>query len=247
MPAIQTTYNTRMAAGFPGLVRNMELANRISTTVEEAAGIGFGLPAVQGVTGVIAVGSSAYSAAGVAAAGNTGNGAITAAPAPLPGIKRGVYRAVAIGINKFELTDPAGIVVGTATVGMAWATQLGFTIAAGATAFAEGDQFNITVTATAGGIFRGLTIRDPTLVTLATANPPAAVDVYNKGQTADLLAGNGVMFITAGVSVAIGDPVFFNVAGQFYTNNPTDFPIPNSIFDSAATAGTLGLLRLGIT
>ena len=48
MPATQTTYNTSLTPGVPGLVANMETANSISRLVEDVAGIGFGVAVFQG-------------------------------------------------------------------------------------------------------------------------------------------------------------------------------------------------------
>lgn len=42
MSVLQSTYSDTVAAGFPGMVANGETSNRISRTVETAAGIGFG-------------------------------------------------------------------------------------------------------------------------------------------------------------------------------------------------------------
>jgi hypothetical protein len=48
MAVIQDTYSDAPAKGFPGMVSNMEASNRISRTVEDAAGIGFGKAAFRG-------------------------------------------------------------------------------------------------------------------------------------------------------------------------------------------------------
>lgn len=48
MPPIQTTYNEEMRAGVPGQVPDMQQASFVSRTVEEAAGIAFGVPVSQG-------------------------------------------------------------------------------------------------------------------------------------------------------------------------------------------------------
>ena len=42
MAIVQSSYSDRIAKGFPGAVANGEVSNRISRTVEDAAGIGFG-------------------------------------------------------------------------------------------------------------------------------------------------------------------------------------------------------------
>lgn len=48
MAVVQDTYNSAPAVGFPGMVANGETSNRISRTVEDAAGIGFGVAAFKG-------------------------------------------------------------------------------------------------------------------------------------------------------------------------------------------------------
>ncbi|WP_426163081.1 structural cement protein Gp24 [Sandarakinorhabdus sp. DWP1-3-1] len=48
MPAVQTTYDASIPLGFPGQVANGETSNRISRTVEDAAGIAFGKAAFRG-------------------------------------------------------------------------------------------------------------------------------------------------------------------------------------------------------
>jgi hypothetical protein len=45
---IQTTYPTSIAVGFAGMVKNGETSNRISRTIEDAAGIAFGKAAFRG-------------------------------------------------------------------------------------------------------------------------------------------------------------------------------------------------------
>lgn len=48
MPAIQTAYADTISNGYPGQVADLGLSNAISRDVEDAAGIAFGLPVVQG-------------------------------------------------------------------------------------------------------------------------------------------------------------------------------------------------------
>ncbi len=48
MAELQTTYLTNLASGFAGQVANGENSNRISRTVEDAGGIGFGTPVYRG-------------------------------------------------------------------------------------------------------------------------------------------------------------------------------------------------------
>lgn len=48
MAVLQTTYSEDLARGYPGMVANGETSNRISRTIEDAAGIGFGVAAFRG-------------------------------------------------------------------------------------------------------------------------------------------------------------------------------------------------------
>lgn len=48
MAIVQDTYNSAPAKGYPGMVVNGETSNRISRTVEDAAGIAFGKAAFRG-------------------------------------------------------------------------------------------------------------------------------------------------------------------------------------------------------
>lgn len=48
MATLQSSYSASIAKGFAGMVPNAETANRISRTVETAAGIGFGKPVYRG-------------------------------------------------------------------------------------------------------------------------------------------------------------------------------------------------------
>lgn len=48
MAVVQSTYSETLASGFPGMVANGETSNRISRTVEDAAGIAFGKAVFRG-------------------------------------------------------------------------------------------------------------------------------------------------------------------------------------------------------
>lgn len=107
------------------------------------------------LTGGMVLGKITKGAAtGAAVAGNTGNGTITAAPTVGAAAKVGVYRLVCVepatDAGKFQVEDPDGIVIGVATAGVEFTTHLTFTIADGATDFASGDSFTITVAAGSG-------------------------------------------------------------------------------------------------
>ncbi len=85
------------------------------------------------------------------AGGNTGNGTIALDPNDpvLAGAALGVYKVKFISATAFNVFGPASatVPVGTGLLGTAFATLVEFTISAGATPFAVGDEFDITVTA----------------------------------------------------------------------------------------------------
>jgi hypothetical protein len=89
--------------------------------------------------------------AGVATGGNTGNGTMGATTGQL-GIQVGVYNIEFIAATKFNVHDPVGNFIGEGATGVAFATQVGFTITAGGTAFVAGDSWNITVAAGSGKV-----------------------------------------------------------------------------------------------
>ena len=68
---IQSTYLQGPARGFPGMIANGEDSNRISRTVEDAAGIAFGLAVFQGATdhGVTATPSANFMGVTIADSG----------------------------------------------------------------------------------------------------------------------------------------------------------------------------------
>lgn len=48
MPPLQTTFGATIPTGYPGMVANAELQNRITRTIEDAGGIAFGAAAFRG-------------------------------------------------------------------------------------------------------------------------------------------------------------------------------------------------------
>lgn len=92
-----------------------------------------------------------------AVAGNTGNGTIGTL-SMLAGVKEGVYKIMCIepasNGGVFEVSDPDGYTIGRAVVASAFANQIGFTIADGATDFVAGDSFTFTVTPLAGPVVK---------------------------------------------------------------------------------------------
>lgn len=83
-----------------------------------------------------------------AAAGNTASSGTIASATVGAGAKAGVYVLTCIepasNAGAFQVEDPDGIVIGTATVGVAFAGAINFTIT-DATDFVVGDRFTITV------------------------------------------------------------------------------------------------------
>jgi hypothetical protein len=85
--------------------------------------------------------------------GNTGNGVLTPV-APAAGVTPGKYRAVFTDPTHFQVFRPDlmgdAVLDGEGQTGLAYNGAVSFTIAAGATAFAEGDEIDLVVTAAAG-------------------------------------------------------------------------------------------------
>ncbi|OLP56818.1 hypothetical protein BJF92_12160 [Rhizobium rhizosphaerae] len=114
--------------------------------------------------------SGALAVVAAAVAGNTGNGTLTLAnPAFGTGVKVGDYAVTcsvggADGTSKFRVEDPDGVVVGTATGGAAFSKAVRFTIAGGATAFAVGDTFTVTVSQGVGADDGKVKEWDPTAI-----------------------------------------------------------------------------------
>lgn len=98
------------------------------------------------VLGLIA--ASLAAPVGAAAAGNTGDGTIGTLTAGT-GVQTGVYTVTfiepAANLGTFTVEDPAGVEIGTGTVGSAFAGEVNFTISDGAADFVAGDQFTVTV------------------------------------------------------------------------------------------------------
>lgn len=141
-------------------------------------------------------------AAGVAAnitssaaadAGNTGNGTFTLdAVAPVAaGALNGKYRVVCIAIatnsGTFTVEDPLGREIGRVAVGATFNNQIKFVIADGATDFAAGDAFTVTVGRESGADeqFSALP-NDGSQVAAAIAVYPVTTDASNTAQIAIL-------------------------------------------------------------
>lgn len=244
MAIAQSTYSAAPAIGLPGQIANEENSNRISRTVESAAGIAFGQPAFRGSGdhGVILGGTFAATGAAVAGSGNTGNG-VMGAITVTAGAKAGVYTleitGAASNAGSFSVTDPDGIFVDDGDVAAAFsAGGLAFTLADGATDFVVGDTFAITVTYTANIRFIGLAILHRAVA--PNASTPDAYAQYATG----VFMTRGQMYVTAGATVADGDDVYWNPATGRYTNTATHIRIPNAVFDTSGANGDIVELSL---
>lgn len=89
----------------------------------------------------------AANTAAVANTQNTGNGT-AGAVAVLAAAKSGTYTVVFTAPTAFNVLNPSGVLVATGSTGVAFNTEINFTITAGGTAFVAGDGFRITVDVT---------------------------------------------------------------------------------------------------
>ena len=81
----------------------------------------------------------------VSGAGNTGDGVIGSITLG-PAIKTGGYQLIATAVSKFNVTSPAGDVLGVATVGTPFVhAEITLTITAGGVAFKVADSFTLNV------------------------------------------------------------------------------------------------------
>lgn len=132
MAELQTVYTDQIAAGYPGMVANGETSNRISRTIEDAAGVAFGKAVFRG----------------------TGDHGCTATPTA--GQLLGITIAnVALGLTAGQTADvyPQNSTVGIMTLGAIFVTA--------GEAVLKGDQAYVTAagvinkTATANTILPG--------------------------------------------------------------------------------------------
>ncbi len=245
MAFAQTTYGVAPAIGIAGLVANEELLNKISRTVESAAGIEFGQPAFRGSGdhGVVVGGTFAATGAGSASAGNVGTGTITASPAITAGAKQGRYTIVLIATSAtapYQVFDPDGLLVGDGVVASANTTIPGITTftVSNAGTMTAGDTYYIDVTYTANAEFIGLAVLNPAVP--ADATTPDAYPQYFTGA----FMTQGCMYVTAGASVGPGDAVYWNPATKRFTNTTTHIRIPDAQFDTTAVDGGLAIVSL---
>lgn len=240
MATYQTTYTEAPAKGLPGQVANEELCNKVSRTVESSAGIAFGQPAFRGSGdhGIVIGGTFAATGAGSEAAGNTGTGVITDAPAVAAGAKAGRYQAILLATSAtaaFAVYDPDGILVGHGNVATEFVGGgLTFTISNAGT-MTIGDTFYVDVTYTANAKFIGLAVLNPAVPPAASG---AAADLYPQYFTGAFMT-EGQMYVTAGASVVDGGDVYWNPATARYTSTTTHIRIPGATFDTSGGNGDI--------
>lgn len=240
MATYQTTYSNAPAKGLPGQIANEEKCNKISRTVESAAGIEFGQPAFRGSGdhGVVVGGTFAATGAGSEGPANVGTGTITDAPTVAAGAKAGRYVIQLLATSAtaaFRVEDPDGVVVGEGNVATEFVGGgLTFTIANAGT-MTVGDLFYVDVTYTANAKFVGLAVLNPAVPPAASG---AAADLYPQYFTGAFMT-SGQMYVTAGASVADGDQVYWNPATKRYTNTSTHVLIPGAVFDTTGADGDI--------
>ena len=238
MATYQTTYSTAPAKGLPGQIANEEKCNKISRTIESAAGIKFGQPGFRGAGdhGVVAGAAFAATGAGSEAAGNVGTGTITDAPTISAGAKQGRYQAVLQATSAtaaFLVYDPDGLLVGHGNVASAFSGGgLAFTISNAGT-MTIGDTFYVDVTYTANAEFIGLAVLNPAVP--PDADNPDAYPQYFTGAFMTM----GPMYVVAGDTVVDGGDVYWDPSDGRYTSSATHIRIPGATFDTSGGDGDI--------
>jgi hypothetical protein len=216
MAEVQTTYTDNFAIGYKGFVPSGELQNRISRTIEDSAGIGFGVAAYRGAGDHGCTATQTLAGAGSAAAGNVGTSTITASPTVGAGAKIGRYTITQLATSStgaLLVTDPDGVVVAHGVVGTAITTVPGitsFTVTNGGTA-TIGDTFYIDVT---GNEFLGFTIAHSCLGLLTGQT----VDKYQQYDNVAIMP-RGPIILEAGGSVSDGADAFIDTDGNIVASS----------------------------
>lgn len=242
MGNVQPNYQEYLTRATLGMVGNMETWNAISLVAEDGnvafgAAVGAGSSEDQGKY----LGSGDLDATVAVGGTNVGNGVVNpSVPFVTPGATVGAYVVTILAdTTKFSVTGP-GSFAGGGTVGDEFNGPVNFTLSDGSVNFAVGDTWTITAAASVAGAFRGIAIRDTTLV-----HSTGPLDVY---QTGDIMAvlTFGTIWVMAGATVVPGDDVFFVAASGKYTTTTGAgiVAIPNAEFDTAASDGQLVRLRL---
>jgi hypothetical protein len=196
---------------------------------------------VLGRVNMSVTGTAAISTSG---AGNTGNGTITMdATLPCqPGARAGVYTVYLTGATSGYVTGPDGVQIGAAFASLPspWTKELKFVVAAGGTAFVNGDKFTITVpgivqsngTHTGSGVIT----MDATTPILPFARPGLYTINFTGAAAGYLLDPTGMQ--VGGAFVALPNP-WLNELKFVVTGTPA----ANDISYIFVTAGTGKLKR----
>lgn len=163
--------------------------------------------------------TSALTAAAAALGSNTGNGTFgTITPQAAPATLVGTYALLLTTPTTFIVTAPDGATA-TGSTGVAFsALGIGFTLAAGGTAFVAGDTFNFTVVGTQG---------IPSIT--------SAAGVTN--------TGNGTLsgVVAAGYAAVVGVyTVEFDDATHFVVSAPNGLEVGHGVTGTAFKSGGLG-------
>lgn len=245
--ALQTSYPASMPVAVAGMKANMEKSNVISRVAEGV--IGFGKVVIRGTGDNQCKGMAAgtFDAVSAPKAGNTGNGDLTLAnPKTAAGVKVGVYTVTVIepasNGGVFTVTDPEGVQLPSGAVGVAYDNQIRFTLADGATDFASGDQFNVTVSQSGAPLVLGVSLKNE-VQPAAASNP----DQYNATDIVPIMT-KGVIWVLngSGGAVKAGDFAYVVPGTGAITNVGTggNIRIPDAEFDSSGANGALVKLRL---
>ena len=227
MSTLQTSYSDTVPASYAGMVANGETSNRISRTVENSGGIGFGKVAYRGSGDHGCIATQSLAGTSAALGTNTGNGAMGAITVAAPA-KVGNYTLTIVepgaNVGTFIVLDPDGIQIGDGAVASAFsAGGLSFTLADGATDFVAGDSFTIAV---AGNPALGITIATSALALVSGQT----ADKYQQYDTVNIMTA-GAIWVTAGGTVADGDAVQFDSNGDFVSSGGT--PLAGWVFDTS--------------
>ncbi len=234
MSVLQSTYSDTVPNAYAGMVANGETSNRISRTIEDAAGVGFGKAVYRGSGDHGCVVAQTLVGAGSEAAGNVGTGTITDAPTVGAGAKIGRYVVTLLATSAtgaLQVTDPDGEVVAQGNVATAITTVPGITTftVANAGTMTVGDQWYIDVT---GNAFLGIT--EATSAQALIAGQTA--DTYAQYDNVPIMTG-GAIFVEAGEAVVDGGKVYVDGDGNFVDSSGV--PCPGWVFDQSGADGDI--------
>lgn len=125
--AVQTTYLDNMAVAFNGMIANTEPNNLISRNVETAAGIGFGVPVIQGTAdqGCAVVAASTDEIVGITVRDQSVDGDTFAQYDSALLMREGVLWVTVTDAGGVDAGDPVWVTVADGTFANADATSDG--------------------------------------------------------------------------------------------------------------------------